>query len=153
MTRKNITSTIIILAVIGALAYFGFRPKHPLPINTNSTSMTTLDSGLQYEITKEGTGPVIVNGQHAVVNYTGRLADGTVFDSNVDRAFQHVSPFEFTLGSGMVIKGWDQGVLGMKVGEKRTLVIPAELAYGNRAIGSIPANSVLTFDVELTGIK
>jgi len=93
------------------------------------------------------------NGDTLVMNYTGRLVDGTVFDSNVDPKFNHVQPFEFTLGAGQVIAGWDEGLLGMKVGEKKTLTIAPEKAYGNRAIGSIPANSTLIFEVELVAIK
>ena len=153
MNSKKIIYTIIIVAIIGALAYYGFRSKSQTTNTNPSTPMTTLDNGLQYSITQEGTGQAVKNGDIAVVNYTGKLSDGTVFDSNILPEFHHVSPFEFQLGAGMVIQGWDLGVAGMKVGEKRTLVIPAALAYGPRAIGSIPANSTLTFDVELTGIK
>ena len=96
---------------------------------------------------------VAKNGDTLVMNYTGRLTNGTVFDSNVEPKFNHVTPFEFTLGAGQVIQGWDEGLVGMKVGEKKTLTIPPEKAYGNRAIGSIPANSTLIFEVELVAIK
>ena len=92
-------------------------------------------------------------GDTVTVNYTGKLADGTVFDSNVDPKFKHVEPFSFTLGAGNVIAGWDKGVVGMKVGDKKTLVIPPEDAYG--ADGRppvIPPNATLTFDVEVTNI-
>ena len=92
-------------------------------------------------------------GDVLAMNYTGRLTDGTVFDSNVDPKFGHVEPFEFMLGAGQVIKGWDEGLVGMKVGEKKTLTISPENAYGDRATGPIPANSTLVFDVELLGIK
>ncbi len=94
------------------------------------------------------------NGDVLVMNYTGKLADGTVFDSNVDPKFNHVQPFEFTLGAGMVIKGWDEGLVGMKVGEKKTLTIAPEKGYGERGAGAlIPPNATLIFDVELVGIK
>jgi len=93
------------------------------------------------------------NGDILIMNYTGRLTNGTVFDSNVDPKFNHVEPFEFELGAGMVIKGWDEGLLGMKIGEKKTLTISPEKGYGARAVGSIPANSTLIFDVELVAIK
>ncbi|MBP6908420.1 MAG: FKBP-type peptidyl-prolyl cis-trans isomerase [Candidatus Pacebacteria bacterium] len=93
------------------------------------------------------------NGDLLVMNYTGRLTNGTVFDSNVDPKFNHVQPFEFTLGAGQVIAGWDEGLVGMKVGEKKTLTIAPEKAYGDRAMGPIPANSTLIFDVELVAIK
>jgi FK506-binding protein 2 len=95
------------------------------------------------------------NGDVLVMNYTGKLTDGTVFDSNVDPAFHHVSPFEFTLGAHQVIAGWDEGLLGMKVGEKKTLTIPPEKGYGaaGAAGGKIPPNATLIFDVELVAIK
>lgn len=93
------------------------------------------------------------NGDTLVMNYTGRLTNGTVFDSNVDPKFRHVEPFEFKLGAGEVIKGWDEGLLGMKVGEKKTLNIPPEKGYGAQAVSTIPANSTLIFDVELVAIK
>ncbi len=93
-------------------------------------------------------------GDVLTMNYTGRLENGTVFDSNVDPRFGHVEPFKFILGAGQVIAGWDEGLVGMKIGEKKTLVIPPEKAYGNRAVGDIiPANSTLIFDVELVGIE
>jgi peptidylprolyl isomerase len=96
-----------------------------------------------------GNGTEATAGKDVVVHYTGTLKDGTKFDSSVDRN----EPFPFKLGVGQVIKGWDQGVQGMKVGGKRKLVIPAELAYGDKAIGKIPANSTLLFDVELLNVK
>lgn len=86
------------------------------------------------------------------MNYTGRLSDGTVFDSNIDPKFGHVEPFEFKLGAGKVIPGWDEGIVGMQVGEKKTLVIPPEKAYGPNDYGPIPGNSTLTFEVELLEI-
>lgn len=97
---------------------------------------------------------VAQNGDVLNMNYTGKLEDGTTFDSNVDPKFNHVEPFEFTLGAGQVIKGWDEGLLGMKVGEKKTLNISPEKAYGPNGIpGVIPPNSTLIFDVELLEIK
>ena len=98
---------------------------------------------------KVGTGAVATAGQIVTVHYTGWTLDGTQFDSSVDRG----TPFEFALGAGQVIKGWDQGVEGMKIGGKRKLRIPADLAYGSQGAGSIPPNSVLVFDVELLGVK
>jgi len=107
-------------------------------------------SGLQYQIFKKGTGAVAKSGQSVSVHYTGRLKDGTKFDSSVDRN----EPFEFALGQGAVIKGWDEGVAGMKVGEKRKLTIPPDLGYGAAGAGGvIPPNAVLVFDVELLGVK
>ena len=88
------------------------------------------------------------------MNYTGTLEDGTVFDSNVDPKFGHVIPFEFTLGAGEVIPGWDKGIVGMKIGDKKSLVIPPEDAYGATGAGGvIPPNATLVFEVELLGIK
>ncbi len=105
---------------------------------------------LQTEILQEGTGAEAINGNTVSVHYTGLLEDGTKFDSSLDRG----QPFSFTLGSGQVIKGWDLGVLGMKVGEKRKLTIPSELGYGERGAGaSIPPNATLIFEVELLGIN
>lgn len=115
---------------------------------------TVTPSGLSYTVLKEGSGEATKNGDSVTVNYTGMLENGTVFDSNTDPKFRHVEPFEFNLGAGMVIKGWDEGVLGMKVGEKRRLVIPANLAYGAQSPSPlIPANSVLVFDVQVMAIN
>ena len=110
-------------------------------------------SGLQYQEEVVGTGAVAKSGQTASVNYTGMFTNGTKFDSNVDPAFGHVQPFSFQLGAGQVIKGWDEGVAGMKVGGKRKLIIPASLGYGAQANGPIPANSTLVFEVELLGVQ
>ena len=110
----------------------------------------TTPSGLKYDDLKVGTGAEAKAGQTVSVHYTGWLTDGKKFDSSVDRK----QPFEFPLGMGRVIKGWDEGVQGMKVGGKRKLTIPAALGYGSRgAGGAIPPNATLTFDVELLGIK
>ena len=116
--------------------------------------MVKTASGLEYSDTVEGTGPAPKSGQTCVMHYTGWLREngtkGRKFDSSVDRG----SPFEFPLGMGRVIKGWDEGVASMKVGGKRTLIIPAELGYGARGAGGvIPPNATLIFDVELLGVK
>ena len=113
--------------------------------NNSNLKKEMKENGLEIEILKEGTGDEAKNGEMATVHYTGTLTDGTKFDSSVDRG----TPFKFELGAGRVIKGWDQGVVGMKSEEKRKLTIPADLAYGDRATGSIPANSTLIFEVEL----
>ena len=110
--------------------------------------MTTNPSGLQVRDDQVGTGQEAKAGDHVSVHYTGTLTDGKKFDSSRDRG----QPFQFGLGAGQVIRGWDEGVAGMKVGGKRTLVIPPELGYGARPVGPIPANSTLVFDVELIGI-
>lgn len=96
-----------------------------------------------------GTGEAVVAGNTVVVHYVGRLQSGEEFDNSHKRG----EPFTFTVGEGRVIAGWEQGLLGMKVGGKRILVIPAELAYGNRAVGPIPANAPLVFSIELLEIR
>ena len=116
-----------------------------------STGFTMADtSDLKIEITQKGSGTEAANGMSVSVHYTGKLTDGTKFDSSLDRG----TPFTFTLGQGSVIKGWDQGVLGMMVGEKRTLTIPSELGYGSAGAGaSIPPNATLVFDIELLDVQ
>lgn len=116
--------------------------------------MTTTPSGLQFTDGNVGTGASPQKGQKCSMHYTGWLykdgVKGAKFDSSVDRG----QPFEFTLGVGQVIKGWDEGVASMKVGGKRTLIIPADLGYGARGAGGvIPPNATLMFDVELLGVK
>jgi peptidylprolyl isomerase len=120
---------------------------------TQGKTMTT-PSGLQITDTKVGTGAQPQTGQTCVMHYTGWLYDngtnGAKFDSSLDRG----EPFEFAIGQGQVIKGWDEGVATMKVGGKRTLVIPPQLGYGARGAGGvIPPNATLIFDVELLGVK
>ena len=117
-------------------------------------AFTTTASGLQYDDTVVGTGAEAAKGQQVTVHYTGWLyldgQQGAKFDSSKDRN----DPFVFPLGSGMVIKGWDEGVQGMKIGGQRTLIIPAALGYGARGAGGvIPPNATLKFDVELLGVR
>jgi len=127
---------ISIAAVIGI--YFLLQPKN-----------TQRENNMKTEILKEGTGEAAKNGDKVSVHYTGWLENGTKFDSSIDRG----TPFEFTLGTGQVIQGWDLGVAGMKVGEKRKLTIPAELGYGAQGAGGvIPPNATLIFEVELLDI-
>ncbi len=107
------------------------------------------DSGLKYEDLVEGEGAVAEPGQRVSVHYTGWLTDGTQFDSSVARN----DPFQFALGKGMVIRGWDEGVAGMKVGGRRKLTIPPQLGYGAQGAGGvIPPNATLVFEVELLDI-
>ena len=110
----------------------------------------TMPSGLQYEDIVVGSGGSPRTGQTVVVHYTGTLTDGKKFDSSRD----HGKPFEFALGAGQVIPGWDEGVAGMKVGERRKLTVPPQLGYGARGSPPvIPPNATLIFDVELLGVK
>jgi len=116
--------------------------------------MSKTPSGLQYEDTQAGTGASPQKGQTCVMHYTGWLwvnnAKGAKFDSSVDRG----KPFTFPIGVGRVIKGWDEGVASMKIGGKRTLLIPPELGYGARGAGGvIPPNATLLFEVELLGVR
>lgn len=108
-------------------------------------------NGMKIDILKQGDGAVAKKNDNVFVHYSGFLENGKKFDSSVDRG----EPFSFQLGSGMVISGWDLGVEGMKIGEKRKLTIPPELGYGNRDVGNgfIPPNSTLIFEVELLEIK
>lgn len=144
------------------------KDKKPVATTDNQTSTQTMQNqnensqdvtpapqqetikDVAVTVVKEGTGTPAKNGDVVSVHYTGYLADGTKFDSSVDRG----QPFEFTLGANQVIKGWEIGVNGMKVGEKRKLVIPSDLAYGASGFpGVIPPNATLTFDVELLAIN
>jgi FKBP-type peptidyl-prolyl cis-trans isomerase len=112
--------------------------------------VTTTQSGLSYAVLTPGTGAEATPGKMVFMHYTGWLTDGKKFDSSLDRG----QPFSFPLGAGRVIPGWDEGVAGMKIGEKRQLRIPSKLGYGERGAGGvIPPNATLVFDVELLEVK
>lgn len=152
-SRASRYARLTALALAAAIA-FAADPIITTAAETGQPMTTTTASGLQITDTLEGTGASPKTGQTCVMHYTGWLykdgAKGAKFDSSVDRG----QPFEFTIGVGQVIKGWDEGVASMKVGGKRTLIIPANLGYGARGAGGvIPPNATLLFDVELLGIK
>jgi peptidylprolyl isomerase len=147
-----------LIAACAAIATFSIVSTGILTMTEDASAQSakpvTTSSGLQVIDTQPGTGAQPKPGQTAVVHYTGYLNDngkkGKKFDSSVDRG----QPFEFPVGAGRVIKGWDEGVGSMKVGGKRTLIIPPQLGYGaSGAGGVIPPNATLIFDVELLGVK
>ncbi len=115
-----------------------------------SKEKQTMSNGLVIEDIKIGEGQEVEKFNIVTVNYTGLLEDGTKFDSSLNPGS---TPFRFTVGAGQVIKGWDEGLIGMKVGGKRKLTIPPELGYGSRDNGPIPANSTLIFEIDLLGIE
>jgi FKBP-type peptidyl-prolyl cis-trans isomerase len=176
MKNLNLYITIFLVAIVAVGGYFIFKIPSPgteeslqdpsLSDNiqsvdqstlgaettaTSASSSTSINMNDKLEITDEvvGTGVEAVAGKNVTVNYSGTLTNGTKFDSSYDRN----QPFTFKLGAGEVIAGWDQGVLGMKVGGKRKLVIPPSLGYGSADLGTIPPNSTLVFEVELLKVE
>lgn len=158
---RDIAIVVVILAA-GALVYvlFPTATTHidvPTDANLSAIQQPKMDTPqpevkaqLQTAVLKEGSGPGAQNGQTIKVHYTGTLTDGKVFDSSIPRG----EPFTLKLGAGQVIPGWELGLLGMKVGEKRRLTIPPELAYGKDGFpGVIPPNATLIFEVELLAIE
>ena len=142
LTRLFRFATLGLFAACLAGSFATAQPTEKKVITTNS--------GLKYIDEKVGDGALAKAGDQVSVHYTGRLKDGTKFDSSVDRG----QPFDFPLGAGRVIKGWDQGVAGMKVGGKRKLTVPPSLGYGARGSPPvIPPNSTLLFEVELLDVK
>lgn len=140
----TIVSILVIIAAIGAVLFYNLQSKKP-----EGELITTL-TGLQYQDLTVGTGVEAKTGNSVTVHYVGTLEDGTKFDSSRDRN----EPFELTLGAGGVIQGWEEGLIGMRVGGIRKLVIPPDLGYGSQAVGDvIPANATLVFEIELLSIK
>jgi len=143
---------IIILVIIVILVGAGFYVfNKPVKINNQNQNMQdTTQPEVKIEILTEGVGEGAKAGNKVTVDYTGTLTDGTKFDSSIDRG----QPFTLTLGQNSVIQGWELGLVGMKVGEKRKLTIPPELGYGSQAVGTaIPANSTLIFEIDMISIN
>ena len=163
MNTKSIFAITLIVVFFGIAAFVFYRKGNeanvglntqetptPTPTVTLENKIITMDNGLKIEDLRVGTGPEAKTGYAVAVNYLGTLEDGTKFDSSYDRG----QPFQFMLGAGEVIKGWDIGVAGMRVGGKRKLIIPPALAYGERGAGSmIPPNATLVFEVELLAVQ
>jgi FKBP-type peptidyl-prolyl cis-trans isomerase len=156
MTKSVFVMAMLVVAAITLWAQTAAKkPTAPARPNTSAPTKVTgdgvkTDSGLQYWDIKVGNGEVAREGSHVRVHYTGWLTTGKKFDSSVDAG----KPFDFTIGNAEVIKGWEQGVAGMKVGGKRQLRIPPELAYGAEGYpGSIPPNATLIFDIQLLGVQ
>ncbi|MDD3531065.1 MAG: FKBP-type peptidyl-prolyl cis-trans isomerase [Candidatus Pacebacteria bacterium] len=153
-TQTGIAVALALVAVAVFFIFPGLSPfSQPGEVTTQPTTTMSTENVDQLQITDEavGTGAEAVAGDSVTVNYVGSLTDGTVFDASANHG---TSGFTFNLGAGQVIKGWDQGIVGMKEGGKRKLVIPAALAYGSQAVGNvIPANSTLVFEVELLKVQ
>jgi|SRR5208282_4032058 len=152
--KTVILITLLALASLAIAQTAPAKKARALPVTSGPTKVTgeptKTASGLEYWDIKVGTGAVAQTGQQVRVDYTGWLTNGKKFDSSVGTG----RPFEFQLGASQVIKGWDEGVAGMKVGGKRQLRIPPDLAYGEKGYpGVIPANSTLIFDVRLVDVK
>ncbi len=159
MKKTAIIILVIILILIAAGAYFLFfqrvEPRESAAgLSQNQNQQSTPASydiqGMKIEILQQGSGDAVKSGDKISVNYVGSLRDGVKFDSSIDRG----QPFKFTIGQNSVIQGWELGVVGMKVGEKRRLTIPPELAYGSQGAGGvIPPNATLIFEIDLLGIN
>jgi FKBP-type peptidyl-prolyl cis-trans isomerase len=163
MTRDIVLGVIAIVILVGGYYFFKDRVNVPPTDNTATTTATGADQGaivagavpgaesLKVEVLKQGTGVEAKSGDKVTVHYTGTLLDGTKFDSSLDRN----QPFSVTLGAGQVIKGWDLGLVGMKVGEKRKLTLAPDLAYGASGVPNSPIgpNATLVFEIELLKIN
>jgi FKBP-type peptidyl-prolyl cis-trans isomerase FkpA len=151
MNRLHLAATGLVILLLGACSSGeNTAAPAPAPVVLDQGNATTTASGLIIEELAVGSGTLAADGNRVSVHYTGWLTDGTKFDSSLDRN----QPFEFRLGAGQVIRGWDEGVAGMQVGGKRKLTIPPQLGYGERGAGGvIPPNAVLVFEVELLGVR
>lgn len=148
MSKSTIVTVLIVIIIL--VGTYLLLSRQPLSVSETSSAPTTSMQQLKIEDEKIGTGSTVKSGDTVSINYIGTLEDGTKFDSSYDRG----QAFETQIGVGRVIKGWDEGVVGMKVGGKRKLTIPPDLAYGSQGAGGvIPPNATLIFEVELVAIK
>jgi FKBP-type peptidyl-prolyl cis-trans isomerase len=156
--NKNLITYLIIACIIIPIFFILISKNNQVEedtfeltfIDQNKEENNNMEQELKVEVLKEGAGEEAKNGDNVSVHYVGILENGTKFDSSIDIG----EPFSFNLGAGQVIKGWDLGVLGMKIGEKRKLIIPSDLAYGDDGMpNAIPPKSTLIFEVELLGIN
>ena len=146
---KTVGAILVVILIVAGIAILASNKKGENTNSDNQAGQTEANVDLKIEDLKVGEGAEAKAGNLVKVNYTGTLTDGTKFDSSYDRN----EPFEFTLGAGQVIEGWDKGFAGMKVGGQRKLTIPPSMGYGDQTVGSIPANSTLVFEVELLEVK
>ena len=161
MKKNMIWWFLIVIVVVGILVFITINSKGVDYSDSkiagegqNNMQNVQQIEGVKIIILEEGNGDMAKSGDTVAMNYTGKLADGTVFDSNIDPKFNHVQPFVFTIGVGQVIRGWDVGIAGMKVGEKRILEINPDYAYGETGAGGvIPPNATISFEVELLQIE
>ena len=157
MKTTHIAIVVIILIIIACAAYLFWQGNFKssaaalsqAPAQNEQSSASFNIQGMKVEILQQGSGDAVKSGDTVTVNYTGTLQDGTKFDSSIDRG----QPFQLTLGQNSVIQGWELGLAGMKVGEKRKLTIPPELAYGAQGAGGvIPPNATIIFEINLLSI-
>ncbi len=149
LSQKEWIATVIAVFVVGFFFVFGQTLISIFSNSENNINTMSTQSRLLINDEVIGTGEVAESGNRVVVHYTGRFVDGTVFDSSVSRG----EPFQFVLGAGLVIKGWDEGIVGMRVGGKRLLSVPPEYGYGMNDYGPIPGGSTLIFEVELLKVE
>jgi FKBP-type peptidyl-prolyl cis-trans isomerase len=149
LDTKEWVAVIVAVLVVGFFFIFGQTLVNLFTGNNSQTSGMAQTPQVQINDTLMGSGEIAEAGDRVIVHYTGKFTNGTVFDSSLSRN----EPFQFVLGSGQVIQGWDEGIAGMREGGKRTLIVPPSLGYGMSDYGPIPGGSTLVFDVELLKVE